>query len=191
MNFKKYIFVPVLFTAFVLPLTSSAAEKFDKDRFNRVYDEKTLYFQYGTIFTPDRVVQGDKSYLADSEDVFKILSAYPASASEIENFRTTSVLGGVLLGSGAIFIVGGLFVPKLFPSWDAGTVNAVTLTAVIAGAVMGIGGFWLMNSDLKQNFLLRSIWYYNESVLFEDKSQFQGAGRTDVKFGIFSYMREF
>lgn len=182
----RSIFTFCLLTA--LALTASAADKVNKQQLDRVYEEKVLYFQKGYVFSADRVIQGENVYEAGGEKLFRILSSYPSSASEIENYRTTSVLGGVFLGTGAVLLLGGLIVPQ-FVTGDVATINIVSLTVVLTGAALGIGGFWLMNSDIKQNFLYRSIWYYNESVLFDERPQ--GHVRNDMKFGIISYIREF
>lgn len=173
----------------LFPFSAVAAENLNREQKIRTFNEKTLYYQKGFFFAPDKVIQGYQEYTVGGEELYRVLSAYPSSASEIDNYRTTSIAGAILLGSGVLVFFGGLFIPKFMTSEDTALINILTATAVISGAVLGLGGLWLMNSDIKQNFLYRSIWYYNESVLFEDNAP--GTGLKELKFNLFSWLREF
>ena len=187
---RYYLFI-FLVLAFSTAAVSSAdaAEISNREQKIRTYNEKTIYYQKGYLFSPDKIVQGGREYTVGSRAMFQVLSAYPASASEVENYRFTSMAGGIMLAGGAVVFFGGFLVPRLMSSQDPTLTGVVTLSVLIAGIGLGAGGIWLMNSDIKQNYLYKSIWYYNESVLFEDTPSL--SGKKETRFGLFSWAREF
>lgn len=165
-----------------------AAEKRNSAVQLQTYNTKTVYFQKGFLFVPDRIVLNGNAYTVGGQEMYRILTTYPSSAGEIEKFRTTSVLGAGLLAGGVALFFGGLLTPR-FLNADQQTVNIVAASFLLAGVLTGGAGVWLMNSDIKQNFLYRSIWYYNEAVLFEDPNNLQS--RNETRFEFASFVKEF
>ncbi len=179
--------VTALFTlAGLCGLTLRAYPASPDTALQKQYDEQVLTYQRGFLFFPEHVLLNGRVIPVGSGEFNGLLKRYPASNDEIEKYHGANLTGLIMIGIGVLAFGGGLVLPNVWQSDDPFLVLTAGIGLMATGTALGIGGLWLMNSDVKQAHLYRSIWYYNESVLFERPSPDRKTGKSDRVFPLFT-----